>query len=156
MITTTFTLNSIAPALGQLDRAIHDTANAAQGLAILAIAGTDTALNLWQDWSDRTFGTIQPHILTAIESACYVIGWIAAVAWLACTRTWAAWLDTAPQRALMADVMGENWDTARRVFAVMVSALAVAVVAIGLTGGYVLSNAPRWAGRVIAIALCVW
>jgi len=74
---------------------------------------------------------------------------------MACIRTWDAWLETAPQRALAAEVMGQHWETARRWFAVVYSATVVAVVAIVLAGAYVVGNAPRWAGRVIGFALCV-
>ena len=138
---TAYTAASIHPALGTVDRSIHDT------------------LDAWQAWSDRTFGTIQPHILTAVESICYVIGWAVAIAWsysrLACLNTWDAWLESAPERALAAKVMSQHWDTARQWFYVAYSAVAVAVVAGVLAGVYVLRQSPRWAGRAIAIALCV-
>jgi hypothetical protein len=141
MLQTTYTAANIHPALGTLDRTIHDS------------------LDSWQTWSDRTFGTIQPHILVAVESMAYVIGWAVAMAYsytrLACLNTWEAWLESAPQRALVAKVMGQHWATARRWFYMAYSAAAVAVVAGVLAGVYVLRQSPRWAGRAIAFALCV-
>jgi hypothetical protein len=145
--------------LGFVARAIHTTANVAQGLAILAIIGTDTALTMWQDWSDRTFADIQPEILAALESIAYIVGYTAAMAWgysrLACTNTWKAWLDSAPQRALALDVMGITWDEIRYWFSVAYSVAAVAIVIGALMGAYVLGNAPRWTGKAIAFGLCV-
>lgn len=141
MIQATFTASDIHPALGTADRAAHDF------------------LYAWQAWSDRTFGTIQPHVLAAIESICYVIRWAAAMAWsysrLACTNTWEAWLESAPQRALALDLMGITWEEIRLWLSVAYSIAAVAVVVTALTGVYLVSNAPRWAGRAIAFALCV-
>lgn len=157
MIYTAFNPRQIG--LGSVAVAIYNATNAAQGIAILSIAATDTALTLWQDWSDRTFADIRPEVVSIIESLAYLVGYAAAMAWgfsrLACTRTWDAWLEAAPSRVLAAKVMGWCWDDARRAFAVVASVLAVTVVAVGLAGGYVLGNAPRWLGRVIAIALCV-
>jgi hypothetical protein len=77
MLQATFTAAAIRPVLGQLDRTVRDF------------------LDAWQDWSDRTFADIQPEILSAIESICYVVGYTAAMAWgFACwavTTTVEAW-----------------------------------------------------------------
>jgi hypothetical protein len=141
MLQTTYTAANIHPALGTLDRTIHD------------------ALDDWQSWSDRTFCDIQPEILAAIESIAYIVGYIAAMAWgysqLACLNTWEAWLESAPQRAMALDVMGQHWVEIRFWLSVAYSAAAVAVVVGALIGLHVLRQSPRWAGRAIGFALCV-
>jgi hypothetical protein len=148
MLRPTFTPADIPPVLGQIDRAIYT-----------ATTRTDAALNLWQGWSDRRFGTIQPHILAAIEALAFIAGWAAVMAWgysrLACVRTWRLWLESAPQRARAVKVMGQHYDTARYWLSVAYSAVAVAVAVVLVVGAYIVGSAPRWTGRAIAFALCV-
>jgi hypothetical protein len=145
--------------LGTVAPAMFTATNAAQGLALLAVIGIDTALEQWQDWSDRTFCDIRPEILSIIESACYLVRYIAVMAWgysrMACLNTWDAWMASAPERAMALDVMGQHWAEVRFWLSVAYSAVAVAVVIGGLTGLHVLRQSPRWAGRAIAFALCV-
>lgn len=147
--------------LGFVARAIHTTASTAQGLAILAIIGTDTALTLWQDWSDRTFCDIQPEVLSIIESIAYIAGYAAAMAWgFACwavNSTVEAWEDDLQQQVIHAAALAceRSYVWGRKAIYAAYSALALSGIVAILAAIALVKYGSRAGVALVGWCLCV-